>query len=125
MLQLLRKNYIPFIGCAMLILVLSVMKTNQLPHVPVTDFDKLIHFTMYFGFTLTLLWSLLTKQNLHNKYLMAILTCASYGLLMECVQGLFCTYRFFEWWDAFSNAAGAAGAGGLTYWWMNRNKKTA
>jgi VanZ family protein len=91
------------------------MPASNFIAVPVPLFDKLVHFLFYLVFILSLLWSAsLNNLTLKRIVLFAILVIA-YGFIIEIIQGQFCTTRFFEWWDVFSNTI-ATILGGSSVW---------
>ncbi len=102
---MINRKSLPFYTWALLIAVLSLMPTNQLPDPKITNFDKAVHLSMY-GL-LTLFASLAFGNQDKNRYFKIALFSALYGFGLECCQGLFCTYRSFDWWDAFYNGLGA------------------
>lgn len=104
----LRKNFIVAIVCGLTIGVLSLLPMQFFPHVSVSNFDKLIHGIMYFGFCSTLLWSIYFNH-WHNAAFKGFLIAAFYGVLMEILQLLTFNFvhRYFEWWDILSNTSGA------------------
>ena len=102
------KNFYPALFWTIIITGLSIS-----PGLPVVDwnfisFDKAAHFVVYgilawlicFGFYSSNRISLIS-------YITAFVFSASWGMLMEWVQGTFFPYRFFEWPDEVANIIGA------------------
>lgn len=85
---------------------LSIAKETQLP---ITHFDKLIHFLL-FGI-LVFLWGsyLKTKNQLSKKFILLLfivfLVATGYGILMEFVQ--LKVGRDFDVWDMLADAVGS------------------
>lgn len=99
------RKAIHFYLWAILIAILSLMPTNQLPDPKITNFDKAVHLSMYFILALSACVGFGNKNNI--QFLKIALFSALYGFGLECCQGLFCTYRSFDLWDAFYNGLGA------------------
>lgn len=115
-----KRKVIPFYLWAILIAVLSLMPTDKLPNPGITNFDKAVHLTMYCLLSLFASYGF-GNQN-KNRFFKIALFSALYGFGLECCQGLFCTYRSFEWWDAFYNALGAVVGVFLFYGFMRIRK---
>jgi VanZ family protein len=102
----------PSILWAAFILYLCMMPARHLPHIPIPNFDKIVHFTFYFTFAVLTNWGWLKQQSftaLHKNALLKIflLACA-YGFTIEIMQETLTTDRHFEWLDEAANACGAA-----------------
>lgn len=94
---------------ALLIFVASVMPSDDIsvdsnmlfPHV-----DKVVHFLMYF-----ILQVLLLRHNdnfmSRKKQVVIFILTASYGFLMEVIQGYFLVDRFYDNYDIIANITGA------------------
>jgi VanZ family protein len=102
-----KRYHLPGVIWAVIILVLSTMPTNKLPNPHITNFDKLVHVTMYFILVVSTYWSSASVKRSSGFFFIIGISGAAYGLLMECFQKWFCTYRSFEWWDVVSNSTGA------------------
>ena len=104
----LRKNFIAAWICGLTIFVLSTMPGRYFPHVGVSNFDKIVHFFMYFGFATTLLWSMYYNR-WNNAPVKAFFMAAIFGFSLEIIQLLTFEFahRYFEWWDVFCNSMGA------------------
>jgi len=102
----------PSILWAAFILYLCMMPARHLPNIPIPNFDKLVHFTFYFTFTLLTNWGWLKQQSLgslHKNALLKIFIIAcTYGFSIEIMQETLTTDRHFEWLDEAANATGAA-----------------
>ncbi len=103
-----RRNFLAAWICGIAIFVLSTMPGKYFPHVSVSNFDKGVHFTMYFCFTTTLLWSTYFHE-WKNAAIKSFFIAALFGFSMEIIQLLTFEFahRYFEWWDVFSNSTGA------------------
>ena len=102
----------PSILWAAFILYLCMMPSKHLPHIPIPNFDKIVHFTFYFTFVLLTNWGWKKQQSfvsLHKNALLKIfvLACA-YGFTIEILQETLTTDRHFELLDEAANATGAA-----------------
>ena len=97
------------IGWTFLILVLCLVKFNNLPSVQVSGADKYVHFT--FHFTFTVLWSFYSRLRLGQWVLKRsfVIVCLSlvYGILIEILQETFTQTRKADMMDVVANSAGA------------------
>ncbi|WOC40973.1 VanZ family protein [Polaribacter sp. HL-MS24] len=82
---------------------LSLIKTNELPVVHLSNIDKLFHGIAYF--VLTMSW-LLTFTKRHYKYYI-LLACIIYGIFIEVLQTVLTTYRTGDFIDILANTTGA------------------
>ena len=106
----LRYNW-PSLIWAAIILWLCLMHASSLPKITIPNFDKVVHFTLYFVLTSLMVYGW-NKQHsfiwLRKNYIIKIILSASaYGLSIEIMQELFTTDRHFEWLDEAANATGA------------------
>ena len=104
----LRKSFALSWICGLIIFVLSTMPGKYFPHVGVSNFDKGVHFTMYFFFTSCLFWSIYYRRWKRSP-IKAFAIAATFGFSLEIIQLLTFEFahRYFEWWDVFSNSLGA------------------
>lgn len=111
----------PFIWL-LFIAVLSLMPAEDLPKVPLRDlpqFDKMIHFAMYFMLAVLLVKPL---QRLHLPvWLIVLLTSIIIGGLIEILQFAITNYRSASWFDFLADITGAI-AGVLAYGMMVSGK---
>jgi VanZ family protein len=90
-----------------IIIILSLMPAEDVPQIVLFDgVDKLVHFSMYLGFTWLLCWSLHSEYKTFINYIVIILTIC-WGILMEVFQLLMHYGRSFEWLDILANTIGA------------------
>lgn len=75
--------------------------TPSPPHLEAHIWDKLLHFTAYFGLTALASISLRSRR----AALLAVLALIAYGGALEIVQGF--TGRDADWLDEAANALGA------------------
>ena len=68
--------------------------------------DKLLHFFIYFAYTISIYLCLLKEINIKSPKLKSIFISFIVGFLLELVQGFFLIHRSFEILDLFSNCAG-------------------
>jgi VanZ family protein len=108
-----------YVGC---IIALSLLPMQDLPQVPMfPEEDKLIHFLMYFGFSVLFCWTLKTELNFSRIFLVILVT-VSWGILMEYLQLDMHLGRSFSWYDELANSIGVC-FGILTYTLVTRNKE--
>lgn len=99
-------------GIAMLylsaIVVISLMPARDLPHIAIfPSFDKLAHFSMYFGLSFLACWSLdLSRIRMGPIYLL-LAGVFMWGVLMEILQRTMHNGRNFDFKDMIANLAGA------------------
>ena len=94
-----------YIGC---IAALSLLPPNDLPQIELfTGADKVIHFTMYFIFSLLFSWTLKTELNYFRIFFIVLVT-VGWGILMEFLQLDMHMGRSFSWYDALANTIGVA-----------------
>ncbi len=105
------KLYFPAMIWTIIIFVLSAYPGNQLPKVPVWQFDKIIHTLMYaiLSFCLLLPYA---KQFLiqKNRFIIGgsiVFFGILYGGLMEILQTHIFINRSGNWYDFFANSLGA------------------
>ncbi|NOU18328.1 MAG: VanZ family protein [Bacteroidales bacterium] len=107
------KNHWKSITWAVFIFILCGIPGNQISKVKIIDiphFDKIVHFSFYFTFTLLLI-SENNSQKLQQKatikaILIAGVISISYGILIEILQKLVFINRGAEIWDVVANAFG-------------------
>ena len=112
------------IGWTFLILVLCLVKFNDLPSIKVSGADKYVHFT--FHFTFTLVWGFYNRLRLGQWVLksMLIIVCLSivYGILIEILQETFTQTRKADVMDVVANSAGAISAFFVVVLWKLKSK---
>ena len=92
--------------CGVAILVVSVIPVSGGPDIPYLD--KVVHLCQYWLFAWLLVQAIRTGGLRERDYLvLAWVYAASYGLLIEIIQG-FLPWRSADWADALANAIGAA-----------------
>ena len=96
---------------AIVILVLCLMPGRHLPHITIWQFDKIVHFGLYFCFSILLYYGWEKQESfltLHERTLLkTILFAAVFGFSVEVMQELFTADRHFELLDALANIIGA------------------
>jgi VanZ family protein len=96
------------------IVALSLLPPHNLPEVPLfRGADKLIHFIMYFGFSILFCWTLKVELN-YSKLFFVVLVTVGWGILMEYMQLDMHIGRSFSWYDEMANSIGV-GFGILIY----------
>ena len=92
-----------YVGC---IVALSLLPPQDLPQVPLfRGADKLIHFTMYFWFSILFCWTLKTEMH-YFRLLFVIVITVGWGILMEVLQLDMHMGRSFSWYDELANTVG-------------------
>ena len=99
------------IGYTLLLAMGSLMNVKHSVETP-DNFDKVVHFTAYFGLAfLWMLWSIF-NSTLHQdrfrlkKSLFIAVLAIIYGIFMELLQGVLTTYRELDGWDVLANSIG-------------------
>jgi VanZ family protein len=106
-----------YVGC---VAALSLLPLQDLPQVPLfRGEDKLIHFMMYFGFSVLFCWALKVELNI-SRLFFVILVTVGWGILMEYLQLDMHIGRSFSWYDELANSIGV-GFGILVYTLTTRN----
>ena len=106
-----------YVGC---VAALSLLPMQDLPHVPMfRGEDKVVHFIMYFGFSILFCWTLKTELNF-SKLFFVLLVTICWGILMEYLQLDMHIGRSFSWYDELANSVGS-GFGILMYTLITRN----
>ena len=106
-----------YVGC---VAALSLLPLQDLPQVPMfPEEDKLIHFLMYFGFSILFCWALKVELN-YLKLFYVILVTVGWGILMEYLQLDMHMGRSFSWYDELANSIGVC-FGILVYILTTRN----
>ncbi len=100
--------------------------------IAIPNIDKVIHFTMYFGFCLIGVWVLDKRvysnhkdEALHQKWIYPfILSMAiSWGVVMEIFQRVMAVGRHYSVYDLVANILGAITATGIYYYYVGRRTK--
>ena len=97
-------SLIVFVGILLLSTALSI--PVQIEGVGYTD--KLSHIFAYFVLIVTLLFAFHKNGLLQLKnWIILIILCSAYGVLLEYTQYSLFPNRYFEWLDALANVLGA------------------
>ncbi len=113
---------IVFIGILLLSTVLSLPIQVQ----GISFSDKLSHVFAYLVLIVTLLLAFHKNELLRTtNWILLIIFCSLYGILLEYLQYSVFPNRYFEWLDAVANVSGAL-IGSLTFrLWRGVKKKKA
>lgn len=91
-----------------LILALSLIKTDSLPKIEVKQIDKYFHATAYFF--LTAAWFFVfcfqLKRKNNRTYLLILLFVFLFGIIIEILQMTMTSYRSFDSFDILANMIG-------------------
>ncbi|MEM6642503.1 MAG: VanZ family protein [Bacteroidota bacterium] len=100
--------FLPAIGVALAILLLSTLFAFPIQVQNVAHVDKWQHTLAYLVLSCTFLFAFWKNRTLKSSLSLRIVaTCALYGLALEWAQYSFFEYRLFEWADALANMLGA------------------
>jgi VanZ family protein len=92
-----------YVGC---IAALSLMPPQDLPRVPLFNgADKVVHFMMYFLFSILFCWALNTGLSCPGLFFIVSVT-VGWGALMEYLQLIMHIGRSFSWSDILANSLG-------------------
>lgn len=97
----------PFIWL-LFIAVLSLMPAEDLPKMPLRDlpqYDKMVHFTMYFILAVLLVKPLIILQ--YPVWLVVLFISVLIGGLIEILQFAITNYRSASWFDFVADITGA------------------
>lgn len=88
------------------IMALSLLPPQDLPKIPLfRGADKVIHFMMYFVFSILFCWALRTERHYSRLFFIVVLT-VGWGVLMEYIQFSMRMGRSFSWYDISANSLG-------------------
>jgi VanZ family protein len=83
----------------------------------IANFDKLAHLFVFAVLMALTLFGFLKRKQLKTlpvaAFVVAFIVCASYGLLLEVMQGTILADRYFELYDALANSIGCIVGGAL------------
>jgi VanZ family protein len=92
-----------YVGC---IVALSLLPPKDFPQIPLFEgADKVVHFIMYFIFSILFSWSLKTELNYFRLFFIIPVTIG-WGILMEYFQQSMHIGRSFSWYDILANSIG-------------------
>ncbi|MFM2048032.1 MAG: hypothetical protein RI955_578 [Bacteroidota bacterium] len=89
-----------------IVTLLSTLPGPYFPKINIINFDKAVHFIMYFCFVSVLLWSMYFN-NWKTAAFKAFVIATLYSILMEIIQGTICIRRSFDVYDIVANTIGA------------------
>tara|TARA_B100000886_G_C19995286_1_gene315756 strand:+ start:76 stop:435 length:360 start_codon:yes stop_codon:yes gene_type:complete len=89
----------------LVLLILSIIPVPEIgfPRFHLFEFDKLMHFFVYFS--LTILWYF-AFEIFYNSYLKLLLSAIFFGFVLEIFQYLFSFGRYFDLADLLANTLG-------------------
>ncbi len=104
------------------VIYLSFFKPPATPLDQVQNFDKLVHFSMYFGLA-GVLWLEYMKSHkknfrLKNIVFIAVVFPITFSGSIELLQEYCTTYRSGDWLDFTANSIGAITAGIVAYYFV-------
>ncbi|MBL7965359.1 MAG: VanZ family protein [Prolixibacteraceae bacterium] len=93
-----------YVGC---IAALSLLPPNDLPKIQYfPGLDKMVHFMMYFIFSLLFCWTLRTEKHF-LRLGFVVVTTIGWGVFMEAIQLYMHLGRNFSWYDILANSLGS------------------
>ena len=93
------------LGHTLLIAILSFISIDSFPTIGTDSDDKIYHCLAYT--VLMLLWYLALRNVPEKSYIFKIaVSCFSYGMIIEVLQGVLATHRKFELADQLANLIG-------------------
>jgi VanZ family protein len=107
MIKLLKKNILSLIT-ALIIMYMSLAPSNTFKDVDldIPYLDKIVHFLMYFGLTIVLLFEHRTVLKNNKSILLLAIIPVAFGTIMEFLQALFTETRQGDFFDAVFNTIG-------------------
>lgn len=114
------KYHILSVICLLVIFILCVVRLPQQDNeISIPYLDKIVHFVMYFVFSLLFLFEkfvsdVKNRKNPLKSYITTIVLTLVIGGLIEIIQSDFTSYRSGEIMDLYSDVAGAVSAIAVT-----------
>lgn len=91
-----------------IIALLSLLPPRDFPRFdPFPNFDKVVHFSMYFGLAFLACWSFEIQRERMKPIYLLLFGVFMYGVLMEILQRTMHNGRNFEFRDMLANLTGA------------------
>lgn len=110
-----------YVGC---IMALSLLPPQDFPQIPLFEgADKVVHFMMYFIFSILFSWSVKTELN-YSRLFLILPGTIGWGIFMEIMQLNMHIGRSFSWYDIMANSIGVV-VGILVYVLASRNTNLA
>lgn len=115
-LKMIKKNILSII-VALIIMYLSLASSDSFKkvHIQIPNFDKIVHFCMYFIFMSVIIFENRRLFKSNKQIFFAGLIPLSYGIIMEILQSLTDT-RTASVYDAMANSAGILVSILLWFW---------
>lgn len=116
-----RNAYVIAITFTIFLTVISLVSFSGIKTIPIkiANFDKIVHFTLYFVLTLT--WFFATQhqfKTIKEKFIL-ITALIGYGIIIEALQDGITTDRQADFYDILANAAGVLVAA-TSFYKLNR-----
>jgi VanZ family protein len=105
---MIKKNKFSILS-AVIIMYLSLASSHTFDKVPlinIPNFDKIVHFGLYFGFMSVIILENRTKLKNNRQLFLAGLIPFLYGILMEILQATITVTRTGSFYDALANSSG-------------------
>ncbi|WP_406685023.1 VanZ family protein [Seonamhaeicola sp. MEBiC1930] len=90
-------------------IVVSLIRLNNLPDIKLSFGDKIFHFGAYAVLTIFWFYSFINTFNFKFKKALvsALILSVIFGIVIEVLQGKMTDYRAFDVYDALANTLGA------------------
>ena len=122
-------NAVRWIICflyTIVVTVLSLIPSSDLPRFPIPHLDKIGHFGLYGLYALLLVWTLRIEAPSRRACFLVGLFCVGYGVAMEILQKTLChSGRQLEIGDIVANTIGVVGAILFTDWYYRQGNAAA
>ncbi len=106
------RHYIPPIGWAVVIMILSSLPVDKLPAGASIGIDKIVHFVLFLLLAHMLVVAFKKQHKIYklraHSFTIAIIASVMYGILIEILQGTVFVSRSIELMDILADAAGAS-----------------
>jgi VanZ family protein len=105
---MLKKNILSIL-VSLIIMYLSLAPSQTFENIPLSkipQFDKVVHFLMYFGLTFSIIYENRKTLKRTKDFFLISLIPLFYGILMEILQGVLTVTRSASFFDAVFDEAG-------------------
>lgn len=99
----------------LIILLLTLLPASQMGRSKVFDYDKIGHFTIFFGWTLLYGLFMLTKKYTETRLILIFIAGCLFGISIEIFQGILPIDRHMDINDALVDILGSLMAIGIIF----------
>lgn len=98
------------VSITLLILILSLVRTESMPKIEVQQADKYFHAIAYFVLNAAWIITFRFKFNYKKRktYVLLLFSILLFGIIIEFLQKTITTYRSFDVYDILANSIGAS-----------------